>query len=197
MLISRITTRNVGFSRSPDTLKRHLVTNTSLFEDFETREEGWFGLNLCTLVEVEADDGTIGIGSAGAFHGGAKQLIDEYYAPLLLGHDPRRHEFLWQRMYRTTVRFGRSGSAMCGLSALDIALWDLHGKAEGKPVYDLLGGRSQSDLPCYVRAETGGTWLGQRRIPEDEATLRLRAQGWPSRPGKECGAGARRAGGRR
>jgi L-rhamnonate dehydratase len=169
MLISRITTRNVGFSRSPDTLKRHLVTNTSLFEDFETREEGWFGLNLCTLVEVEADDGTIGIGSAGAFHGGAKQLIDEYYAPLLLGHDPRRHEFLWQRMYRTTVRFGRSGSAMCGLSALDIALWDLHGKAEGKPVYDLLGGRSQSDLPCYV---------SRLYALDDLEELKQEARGW-------------------
>ena len=169
MLISRITTRNVGFSRSPDTLKRHLVTNTSLFEDFEAREEGWFGPNLCTLVEVEADDGTIGIGSGGAFHGGAKQLIDEYYAPLLLGHDPRRHEFLWQRMYRTTVRFGRSGSAMCGLSALDIALWDLHGKAEGKPVYDLLGGRTQSDVPCYV---------SRLYALDDLEELKQEARGW-------------------
>jgi L-alanine-DL-glutamate epimerase-like enolase superfamily enzyme len=39
---------------------------------------------------------------------------------------------------------------MCAISALDIALWDLHGKAEGKPVYDLLGGRTQTDVPCYV-----------------------------------------------
>lgn len=150
MIISKITTRNIGFSRSPVTLKRNLVTNASIFEDFETRAEGWFGPSMCTLVEVENEDGAVGVGSAGAFHGGAKQLIDEYYAPLLLGQDPRRHEYLWQRMYRTTVRFGRSGSAMCGISALDIALWDLHGKAEGKPVYDLLGGRTQSKLPCYV-----------------------------------------------
>jgi L-alanine-DL-glutamate epimerase-like enolase superfamily enzyme len=68
----------------------------------------------------------------------------------VLGEDPRRHEFLWQRLYRTTVRFGRSGSAMAALSALDIACWDLHGKAEGKTVCELLGGPAQSTMPCYA-----------------------------------------------
>ena len=53
-------------------------------------------------------------------------------------------------MYRTTIRFGRSGSALAGISALDIACWDLHGKSEGKPVYDLIGGRTQTRVPCYV-----------------------------------------------
>lgn len=150
MIITKITTRNIGFSRSPVTLKKHLVSNTSLFDDFEARTEGWFGTSMCTLVEVETAEGAVGIGTAGAFHGGAKALIDDYYAPLIVGQDARRHEYLWQRMYRTTVRFGRSGSPMCAISALDIALWDLHGKLENKPVYDLLGGRTQSKMPCYV-----------------------------------------------
>ncbi len=150
MIITRIKTRNIGFSRSPVTLKKHLVTNTSIFDDFESNADGWFGPSMSTLVEVETADGAVGVGTAGAFHGGAKGLIEEYYAPLLLGQDARRHEYLWQRMYRTTVRFGRSGSAMCAISALDIALWDLHGKYENKPVYDLLGGRTQSQVPCYV-----------------------------------------------
>jgi L-alanine-DL-glutamate epimerase-like enolase superfamily enzyme len=150
MRIVRVSARNVGFSRAPVTLKRHLVSNASLFEDFETRAGSWFGDIVCTLVEVEADDGTVGTGTAGAFHGGARDLVASYYAPLVLGEDPRRHEHLWQRMYRTTVRFGGSGSAVTALSALDIACWDLHGKAEGKPVYDLLGGLSQSSVPCYV-----------------------------------------------
>lgn len=169
MIISKITTRNIGFSRSPVTLKRNLVTNTSFFDDFETRQEGWFGPSMCTLVEVEDVDGAVGIGSAGAFHGGAKGLIDDYYAPLVLGEDARRHEYLWQRMYRTTVRFGRSGSAMCAISALDIALWDLHGKVENKPVYDLLGGRSQSVVPCYV---------SRLYALEDLEELKQEARGW-------------------
>ena len=145
------------------------VTNASIFEDFETRPEGWFGPSICTLVEVEDSEGGVGIGSAGAFHGGAKGLIDEYYAPLLLGEDPRRHESLWQRMYRTTVRFGRSGSAMCGISALDIALWDLHGKSEGKSVYDLLGGRAQTSVPCYV---------SRLYALEDTEELKQEARSW-------------------
>lgn len=73
---------------------------------------------MCTLVEVEADDGSVGIGT-----GGAKNLIETCYADLLPGEDPRRHEYLWHRMYRTTVRFGRSGSAMTALPSLDIACW--------------------------------------------------------------------------
>jgi L-rhamnonate dehydratase len=149
MKIETIRARNIGFSRAPHTLKRNLVTNTSQFEDFENKSGGWFGPSMCTLVEIESDDGTVGIGTAGAFHGGAKSLRDDYYTELLLGEDPRRHEHLWQRMYRTTVRFGRSGSAMAAISALDVACWDLHGKSEAKPIYDLIGGLTQTTVPCY------------------------------------------------
>jgi L-rhamnonate dehydratase len=142
--------RNIGFSRSPVTLRRNLVTNASMFDDFKTRPTGWFGAAMCTLVEVESEDGVVGIGTGGAFHGGAKSLIDDYYAGLVLGEDARRHEYLWQRMYRTTVRFGRSGSAMCAISAMDIAIWDLHARAQGVPMYEMLGGKTQISAPCYV-----------------------------------------------
>jgi len=167
--IVQISTRNIGFSRAPLTLKRNLVTNTSIFDDFETKPDGWFGPVMWTLVEVGADDGTVGVGTAGAFHGGAKSLIDMYYADLILGQDPRRHEYLWQRMYRTTVRFGRSGTAMTALSALDIACWDLHGKAEGKTVCELLGGPAQSSMPCYA---------SRLYALEDPAALADEARGW-------------------
>src|SRR5581483_4982083 len=150
MRIISVKTRNIGFSRAPVTLKRNLVTNTSEFDDFDTKPGGWFGKVMCTLVEVHADNGLIGIGTAGAFHSGAKGLVDDYYSDLIIGEDPRRHEHLWQRMYRTTVRFGRSGSAMAAISALDIACWDLHGKSESKPIYELIGGLTQKTVPCYV-----------------------------------------------
>lgn len=169
MKITRITARNIGFARAPVTLKRHLVTNTSIFDDFETKPQGWFGPVIETLVEVTADDGTVGVGTAGAFHGGAKSLIEMYYADLLLGQDPRRHEFLWQRMYRTTVRFGRSGTAMAAISALDIACWDLHGKAEGRTVCELLGGPTQTRMPCYA---------SRLYALEDLPALASEARGW-------------------
>src|ERR1017187_204430 len=150
MRINRVTARNIEFSRPATTLKRNLVTNASLFEDFDTKPGGWFGPHVFTLVEVESDDGHVGIGPAGAFHSGAQSLIDTYYPDLITGQDPRAHEHLWQRMYRTTVRFGRSGTAMAATSAIDIACWDLDGKAMGVPVVDLIGGQTQTSVECYV-----------------------------------------------
>jgi len=150
MRIVRISTRNIGFDRPPATLERHLVTSASQFEDFRNRPAGWFGDVVFTLVEVEASNGVVGFGTAGGFQGGSKALIDSYYAELVLGEDPRRHEHLWQRMYRTTLRFGRSGTAMAAIAGIDIACWDLHGKLLGVPAYELMGGAARTAAPCYV-----------------------------------------------
>lgn len=150
MRIVRLRTRNIGFDRAPVTLRSHLVSSTARFEDFRSKPGGWFGPVVFTLLEIETDTGHTGIGSAGAFHGGAKSLLDTYGADLLIGEDPRRHEHLWQRMFRAMVRFGRSGSALAAIAAADIACWDLHARAEGVPVYDLLGGRTQNRVRCYA-----------------------------------------------
>ena len=148
--IRRVRARNIGFSRVPQTLKRSLVTNTSVFEDFTTREAGWFGPTFCTVVEVETDDGVVGTGTAGAFSGAAKAIVEGYLSDLVIGQDVRLHEWLWQRMYRTTVRFGRRGPAVSALSAIDIACWDAHGRSENKSVVELLGGRTRTAAPIYV-----------------------------------------------
>lgn len=148
--ITGVRARNIGFSRTPTTLKRNLVTNTSLFEDFATKPGGWFGPVFCTLVEVETSSGHIGVATAGAFSGAAKGVVELYLADLVLGEDPGRHEHLWQRMYRTLARFGRSGAAITAISAVDLACWDVHGRLEGRPVVDLLGGQTQTRVPVYA-----------------------------------------------
>jgi L-rhamnonate dehydratase len=149
-LIRRVRARNIGFSRAPQTLKRNLVTNASIFEDFETREAGWFGRSFCTVVEVETDDDVVGTATAGAFSGAAKAVVEQYLADLVIGQDVRNHEQLWQRMYRTTVRFGRRGAAVSAISAVDLACWDAHGLADNKSVIELLGGRTRTTAPVYV-----------------------------------------------
>jgi L-rhamnonate dehydratase len=148
--INGLRLRDLGFSREPATLKSHTVSSVALFDDAHTRPGGWFGDTLCTLVEVFTDTGHVGLGTSGAFHGGGKELIRRYYAELVLGEDPRLHEWLWQRMYRTNLRFGRSGSGMAALSALDIACWDVHGQHDRVPVAALLGGITQTQMPCYA-----------------------------------------------
>jgi L-rhamnonate dehydratase len=149
-VIRRVRARNVGFSRTPQTLRHNLVTNASIFEDFKSRGAGWFGATFCTLVEIETSDGVVGVGTAGGFSGAAKSIVEDYLADLVIGEDIRDHERLWQRMYRTTVRFGRRGPAVSALSAIDIAAWDAHGISEGKSVVELLGGRTRVNAPIYV-----------------------------------------------
>ncbi|MBV8777275.1 MAG: mandelate racemase/muconate lactonizing enzyme family protein [Alphaproteobacteria bacterium] len=91
------------------------------------------------LVEVECDDGTVGIGEAGLGGGVSATCIDKDLKPLLLGEDPLMIEALWQRMFVRTRQYGRRGIVMNAISGIDIALWDIAGKVAGLPVYKLLG----------------------------------------------------------
>ncbi|MGH7574212.1 MAG: L-rhamnonate dehydratase [Longimicrobiales bacterium] len=102
------------------------------------------------VVEVMTDDGHVGLGNAGLAPRLAKQAIDEHLTPLLIGREAWDVEFLWQLMYRQTMAWGRKGVGMAAISAVDIALWDLLGKATGQPVYRLLGGRTKPCIPVYA-----------------------------------------------
>ena len=88
------------------------------------------------IVEVFTDGGHVGIGNAALSPHVTKQMIDLYLTPLLIGADPFDIEFLWQHMYRKTMAFGRKGIGMTAISAVDIALWDILGKAAQQPVFD-------------------------------------------------------------
>ena len=99
--------------------------------------------------EVEATDGTIGIGNAALAPSLVKKAIDEYYAPMVIGEDPFDYAWIWEKMYRRTHAWGRKGIGMTAISAIDIAIWDLMGKLAGKPVFKLLGGRTKEKIPCY------------------------------------------------
>src|SRR5581483_862966 len=102
------------------------------------------------IVEVFTDKGHVGIGNAALAPRLAKQTIDLYLKTLVVGQDPFDSEQLWQRMYRGTIAFGRKGIAMAAISALDIAIWDLIGKATSQPVFKLLGGRTKKKIPVYA-----------------------------------------------
>ncbi len=99
--------------------------------------------------EVEADSGEIGIGNAALAPTLVKHAIDEHYSPLVIDEDPFDYAYLWEKMYRRTLAWGRKGIGMIAISAVDIALWDLMGKLVGKPVFKLLGGRTKEKIPVY------------------------------------------------
>jgi D-galactarolactone cycloisomerase len=91
------------------------------------------------LVEVETDDGIVGIGEAGVGGGATAACIEKDLKPMLIGEDPLMIEGLWQKMFVRTRQYGRRGVVMNAISGIDIALWDIAGKVAKLPVYKLLG----------------------------------------------------------
>ncbi len=111
------------------------------------------------VAHVRTDEGLTGLGYTLAFGGGGAEAIQAYLEtrlkPVILGQDPLLVERLWERMYRTDRGIKRQGLAAYALSALDIALWDVVGKAAHQPLYRLWGGSSDR-VPAYG----SGGWPG-------------------------------------
>lgn len=82
------------------------------------------------------------------------EIIDSYFAPLLLGAHPLEHRVLQDRLFHHHIKIGLEGAFAGALAAIDIALWDLKGKLLGQPIYKLLGGAWRTALPFY--ASIGG-----------------------------------------
>lgn len=125
------------------------------------------------LVKIITDEGVYGVGE-GSINGSepAVAAMIKHSSRWLIGQDPFRNEDLWQVLYRYT--YWRAGPIYrTALGALDIALWDLKGKALGVPVYELLGGRARDGVPCYSHA--GG--VSYEALLED--VQRLLEDGFP------------------
>jgi L-alanine-DL-glutamate epimerase-like enolase superfamily enzyme len=99
-------------------------------------------------VRVGTDDGPAGLGETWFGAATVEAEIHDRIAPLLLGRDARRIDQL-KRMMTPYVGFCGTGAEMRALSAIDVALWDIAGKAAGKPLCDVLGGRVRGRIPVY------------------------------------------------
>ena len=111
------------------------------------------------IVEVEGDDGHMGVGFCYAGSTGGRlfvEAVNGLLAPVLLGQDPYRVEGLWQEMYQEALLHGRVGVVMRALSALDIALWDRNARAASLPLYKYLGAVHADSVPAYA---SGGYYL--------------------------------------
>ncbi len=119
----------------------------------------WLGHRNQLLVKVTADDGTFGWGESG-LSGRELAVVGaiEHYRELLVGADPFRIADIWQKLYRS--QYFEGGRVLtAAISAIDIALYDLKGKALGLPVYDLIGGRVRDRVPSL--ASTNATSAAQ------------------------------------
>jgi L-rhamnonate dehydratase len=110
------------------------------------------------VIKISTDEGILGIGEVDSAPEAVKALVDRKSShaiagslhDLLVGEDPRDVERLWQKLYRGLIYIGRRGIALHALSGIDIALWDIAGKAAGKPVHELLGGAKREKVRAYA-----------------------------------------------
>ena len=106
------------------------------------------------LVKVETDEGITGFGSCSGNGAILEVMIERVFKPLLVGKDPLKVEELWETSYFRCVakELGSRGLGVVALSGVDIALWDILGKAKGEPVFKLLGGAARDKVPVYATA---------------------------------------------
>lgn len=126
----------------------------------------WVGTRNQMLVKIETDEGVSGWGEAGL--SGRERAVAgaiEHYREFLIGRDPMRAGALWQEMYRS--QYFEGGRVLtAAISALDIALYDIKGRALGVPVYQLLGGKQRDHIPTFATtgAEPGPEMIEQAQM---------------------------------
>ena len=105
------------------------------------------------IVKVDTDAGIHGLGEAGnQYFGSSIEKALERLSEIVVGQDPFSTERLWQHMFRGSF-FPADGAYSCAISAIDIALWDIKGKALDMPVYKLLGGPVRDKVVCYPHCQ--------------------------------------------
>jgi L-rhamnonate dehydratase len=117
------------------------------------------------IVKVTTDAGIVGIGEVDSAPLAAKAVIEGPFshtattglAHLLIGEDPFCTEYLWSKMYTANIYAGRRGIAIHAMSGIDLALWDIKGKALGMPVWKVLGGGFTKSLRPYASSLFGAT----------------------------------------
>ena len=134
----------------------------------------WVHKRVGLVVEIETDSGLTGWGDGYGPPLPIAAMIEHAYAPRLIGQDPLRGEALWQDLYNAFKDHGQRGVPIQALSALDIALWDLRGKALGQPVHVLMGGPIRSE----VRAYATGLYRRSDDPAQDHALLKEEAEGY-------------------
>ena len=114
----------------------------------------WVGTRNQLLVKVETDQGVYGWGESG-LSGREKAVVGaiDHYREFLIGQDPFRLGRIWQEMYRSQY-FEGGRVLQAAISAIDIALHDIKGKALGVPVYDLLGGKQRDLIPTFATTKS-------------------------------------------
>jgi L-rhamnonate dehydratase len=142
------------------------------------------GVRFLSLIKVSTDEGICGwsdvetqphVGRAIVHAPSGGQIGFESVRAALVGENPLERERLWQKMIRYLAYYGRQGAGMHVMSGVDIALWDIAGKAFGQPVWALLGARYRDRVKAYASTLFRPTPEAMRRAVEDYVERGFRA----------------------
>jgi D-galactarolactone cycloisomerase len=143
-----------------------------------TSARGWlYTTRSSCVVEVETDAGVTGWGECYGPAAVNKALIETQYAPRVVGRDPFDVEVVWEDLYNRIKDYGAQGFSITALSGIDIALWDIMGRATGLPVHKLIGGAHRKAILAYA---TGLYFIDMDRLVEEavEEALEYKEQGF-------------------
>ena len=130
------------------------------------------------IIIVETDEGITGYGEVDTAPGVGKAIVDAYMShgtcyglrEVVIGSDPFDYEQIWNEMWAKTYYYGRSGPVMHVMSGIDMAIWDIMGKATGKPVHKLFGGSYTDKVRAYASA----------LMPEKKETVKRMVESYTS-----------------
>jgi L-rhamnonate dehydratase len=146
-----INVETISFPMASSWLTETEVANPmSIYPQYRAKRSSWMNPMTSVFVKVSADSGEVGYGWAGGGKESAALLVDKVFANLVIGKDVYDIEYIWDVLYRASVPYGRRGTVIEAISAIDVALWDVLGKVTGLPVYKLLGGKVRDRIPIYA-----------------------------------------------
>ncbi len=119
-------------------------------EPFTSSRGWWYDSKNALIVKIETDQGISGWGECYGPSAVAKSVIDTLFKPQIVGRDPFDVEVVWEHLYNRVKDYGLSGMTVSGMSGVDIALWDIMGKACNKPLHKLIGGCFREKVQAYA-----------------------------------------------
>lgn len=135
----------------------------NMIEGPKTKDsEQFVGSASKLILRVDTDDGIYGMAEGGRQYYLYKAYLDEIIKPLLVGLDPRNPKMIWEMLTHGTGQGLATKLIPQVVGTIDVALWDLSGKAAGLPVYKLLGGAARTEIPLYWSRGSG--W---RKTPDE------------------------------
>lgn len=130
-----------------------------------TSSRGWYYKSKGALVvEIQTDEGITGWGDCYGPAAVCKAIVDSLLKPSIIGKDPFDIEVIWEALYNKVKDYGLTGMTISGISGVDIALWDIIGKACKQPIHKLIGGAFRTKVQAYA---TGLYFKNMERLNEE------------------------------